>query len=151
MNSSLSPSFFFSWASYTLIACCRCIITGKLTGDQGENISLKIPSKKLFATSSIPRLALKSIRSQWFTPAKDVLVASSCDFILQDYIGFSSRGLPPHTSSAAPPHHHRALWWGFTPCLAQGGDAHWDAGLVPGGWSQSSWLCFTNSLPKHVT
>lgn len=45
----------------------------------------------------------------------------------------------------------RELRWGLAPCLAQGGDAHGEAGLAPGGQSQSSWLCFTKSPPKHTT
>lgn len=146
MNSSLSSFFFFLLLLSKLYSDsnCRCIITGKLTEEQGGNISLKTPSKELFATSSIPRLALKSIRSRWFTPAKDVPVASSCDFTLQDYTGFPSRALPSHTSSASL----RELWWSFIPCPGQGGDAHRDVGLVPG--ARASQTAFPNMPHSHA-
>lgn len=142
---AVSPSVFL-WASSTLIARCRCIITGKLTVDQRRNISLKTPLKELLVTSWIPRLALKSIRSQWFTPAKDMPVALSCDFILQGYIGFSGRALLPHTSGAglqeAVVGFHALSsteWWCSQRCKP-----------CPRGWSEFSWLCFNNTLPKHV-
>lgn len=48
MNSSLSSSFFFFLLLLSKLysdSNCRCIITGKLTEDQGGNISLKTPWK----------------------------------------------------------------------------------------------------------
>lgn len=144
MNSSLSSSFFFFLLLLSKLysdSNCRCIITGKLTEDQGGDISLKAPLKELFATSSILRLAPKSIRSQQFTLAKDAPVATSCNFMVQDYISFSSRALPPHTSSA-----------GLQEAVVE---FHTLSRL--GRWcSQRCQSCprsqgFTNSLPKHVT
>lgn len=93
----------------------------------------------IFHTKAGPKINL-------VTSAKDVLADSRCDFILEDYVGFSNGALPPHASGSG-------LQGAVAGChsLPSPGDARGDAGLVPVGWSWYSWLCFTYSLPKHVT